>query len=96
MDKREARSILGQRIAELRRESYDSLKAKWLDQPDCEQITGDSGARYQVEIQAFWDDHHEPEGNLRVSASIDDGGWRALFPLVEDFIVAPDGSLIGE
>lgn len=42
------------------------------------------------EVQAFWDD--EPDGAIRVMASIDDGGWRAFVPLTEDFILAPDGT----
>lgn len=95
MDKHEARRILARRIAELRTESYERLKSHWLHQPDCEQITAESGAEYQVEIEALWDD--ESAGHLRLVASIDDGGWRALMPITEGFIVAaPDGSFIGE
>lgn len=94
MDKHEARRILDRRIAELRNEPYERLKSHWLRQPDCEQITADSGAEYQVEIEAFWDD--ESAGHLRLVASIDGGGWRALVPTTGGFIVAPDGSFIGE
>lgn len=94
MDKHEARRILDRRIAELRTEPYESLKSHWLHQPDCEQITAHSGTEYQVEIEAFWDD--EAVGHLRLVASIDDGGWRALVPITEGFIVAPGGSFIGE
>jgi len=28
--------------------------------------------------------------------SIDDGGWRAFFPTTESFIMAPNGSFVGE
>jgi hypothetical protein len=28
--------------------------------------------------------------------AIDDGGWRSFAPLADDFIVAPDGSFVGE
>ena len=94
MNRDEARSILRVRVAELHREPYDFLKSNWLGQPDCEEITGDSGAEYQVEIEAFWDD--ETAGHLRLVASIDDGGWRSLTPLTDDFIIAPDGFFIGE
>jgi hypothetical protein len=94
MDKLEARRILDRRIAELREEPYERLKSHWLHQPDCEQITADSGAKYQVEIEALWDD--EFAGHLRLVASIDDGGWRALVPITEGFIVASDGSFVGE
>jgi hypothetical protein len=66
MNRDEARSILRGRVAQLRREPYDRLKSNWLGQPDCEQITGDSGVEYQVEIEAFWDD--ETAGHLRLIA----------------------------
>lgn len=96
MDKHEARTILARRIAELRQLPYDSLKSTWLGQADSEGVVGVSGALYQLEIQVFWDDLHEVEGNLRVSVAIDDGGLRALAPLSDGFIVAPDGSFVGE
>jgi hypothetical protein len=53
-----------------------------------------SGVEYQIEIEAFWDD--QAAGHLRLVASIDDGGWRALAPITDGFVVAPDGSFIGE
>lgn len=49
---------------------------------------------YQGEVQVFWDD--KPNGAIRVMASIDDGGWRAFVPLTADFILAPDGTFVGE
>jgi hypothetical protein len=55
---------------------------------------GESGTRYQAEIEVVWDDKRD--GNLRVFAAIDDGGWRAFAPLTNSFIVAPDGSFVGE
>jgi len=34
---------------------------------------------------------------MRVFISIDDGGWqRIICPITDDFIIAPDGSFIGE
>ncbi len=49
---------------------------------------------YQVETVAVWDGGKE--GDLRVMVTVDDGGWRAFVPLSEHFILAPDGSLVGE
>ncbi|MGH2720720.1 MAG: hypothetical protein ACRDJO_03835 [Actinomycetota bacterium] len=92
MDKAEARALLAQVIDELRRRSRAELLA--LSQPECRELIGPSGHWYQVEAQSFWDD--KPENNLRVLACIDDGGWRAFSPLCDDFIVAPDGSFVGE
>jgi hypothetical protein len=94
MDKHEAQRILARRIEELRTEPHNLLKSRWLGQPDCEQVVADSGVEYQVEIEAFWDD--QAAGHLRLVASIDDGGWRALAPITDGFVVAPDGSFIGE
>ncbi|MEI2731013.1 MAG: hypothetical protein V9G08_03230 [Dermatophilaceae bacterium] len=48
-----------------------------------------------VSIDAFWDNPKRKD-NLRVALSIDDGGRRAFMPLTESFIVAPDGTFIGE
>jgi hypothetical protein len=91
MSRQEARDILARRVAELRQESYESLKSKWLDQPDCEQVTGASGKEYGVEVQAFWDDPQDP-GNLRVVVSV--GAY--FRPPTDGFIVAPDGAFVGE
>jgi len=46
-----------------------------------------SGKGYQIEIQAFWDTN--PDGDLRIIGSIDDGWWRAYFPLTDGFVVSP-------
>ena len=73
-------------------ESYESLRDRWLDDPDCEEIAATGGTVYQVEIEAFWDGHKAPNGNLRVMVSA--GSW--LMPPTECFIIAPDGSFIGE
>jgi hypothetical protein len=95
VDEVEARSVLDRRVADLRRQSYVDLKAAWFKQPDCEQIQGLSGAEYQVEVEALWDDRDAQ--TLRILASVDDGrGWRAFSPLTDSFIVAPDGSFVGE
>jgi hypothetical protein len=88
----EARQLLAAKLAELRRRSYSDLLR--LMEPEGLEVAGPSGVTYQLEVEAFWDD--EPQRNLRVLASIDDGGWRAFHPLTDDFIVAPDGSFVGE
>lgn len=58
------------------------------------EVPGNSGQVYQLEIQAFWDD--KAQRNVRVVAAIDSGGWDAMSPQSDDFIVAPDGSFVGE
>ena len=93
MDKDEAREILAGVIAGLRERSYGQLR-KLLDASEMREATGRAGATYQIEVQSFWDD--APAGNLRVTAAIDDGGLSAFKPLSDDFIIAPDGSFVGE
>lgn len=93
MDDREATHILAQELAKYRRETYTDLQ-RLLKEVDAYEIVGPSGADYQIEIQAIWDD--EPNGNLRVLGAIDDGGLRAYVPLTDDFILSPLGEFIGE
>jgi hypothetical protein len=94
VDKVEASNILGAELEPLRSASYSDLLARLLDQQESFERVGASGNSYTIELRAFWDG--EPQGNLRVRAMINDGGWRAFAPLVEDFIRAPDGSFIDE
>ena len=67
-----------------------------MDAPQVEthEVLGESGAVYQVETQVFWDG--PPDDDVRVIASIDDGGWSAFMPMSQDFIMAPDGGFVGE
>jgi len=93
MDTTEARAILAEQLARYRTNSYARLR-DLIDSQDVLEIRGPSGAVYQLEIEAVWDER--PEGNLRVIGSIDDRGVRALVPITDDFILAPNGSFIGE
>ncbi len=95
MNDQEARTLLLLHLEQWRGRSWAELRVLVLldDQETCE-VTGPSGVRYQIEVQAFWDD--QPEGNIRVLGGIDDGGVRAYFPLCTDFIKAPSGAFIGE
>jgi hypothetical protein len=50
---------------------------------------------YQVEIEAVWAD--QPNGPLLLIASIDDGHfWRALSPITDSFVMAPDGAITSD
>lgn len=91
----EAKSLLDGVVAELRGEPYRTLVARYLHESDERTVVAESGVQYQVEVQAFWDSPRQP-GNLRVIMAIDDGGRHAYRPLSSDFIVAPDGSFVGE
>jgi len=95
MNKEEATSILVERLGQLRKCSYAELKQMVEDRiSKREELVGQSGNNYQIEIQAFWD--HKPDGQIRVRGSIDDGGWSAFLPVISDFIMAADGSFVRE
>ena len=91
MDKAEARSILAKERAKFATRSYDELVAL-IKYTEFENVAGESGANYQIEINVFRDS--KPDGDLRIMASIDDGGWRACFPLTDSLIMKPDGALL--
>ena len=93
MDRDEARAMLADVVSELRARSYDELRGL-IGDPQTQELAGSGGTTYQVEVQVFWDD--KAERNLRVLGSIDDGGLSAFKPLTDDFIIAPDGSFVGE
>ena len=65
-----------------------------LDETKHIEVSGPTGAKYQLEIQVMWD--YKPDGDLRIIGAIDDGGWRAFVPLTESFIMRPNGTLVGE
>ena len=90
----EARTLVEQALQVLREQPYEALVERLLNKQKVSEIVSASGTRYQIEVTAFWD---SPKNrNLRVLGAIDDGGWRAFKPLSTDFIMAPDGSFVGE
>lgn len=93
MNRFEAKRILVGELKRVRDRSYADLRRLIADQENYE-VKGSSGVPYQLEISAVWDD--EPDQDLRVIVSIDDGGLRAFCPLGSSFILAPDGSFVGE
>ena len=93
MDNAEASSLLKDHLAAYRTHSYSELQTLF-GKPQVAELRSASGRSYQVEVEVFWDGR--PGGALRVRGSIDDGGRRALRPLSDDFILAPDGHFVGE
>jgi hypothetical protein len=88
-----ARDLLLLELSAWRTRSYAEL-VKSIRHTHCAEATGVDGKRYQIEVEVFWDS--KPGGAVRVMGAIDDGGFRAFRPHTEDFIMAPDGSFIGE
>ena len=95
MNKLEAKQILSEQLNNLRKLSYEEL-CKFIGKEYIKllEIVGNSGIKYQIEIKVFWDD--KPGRDVRVAGAIDDGGWRAFFPMTDSFIVAPSGEFVGE
>jgi hypothetical protein len=94
LNREEATTILRERIERLRDLSYRELLF-YRDNPTAEEVIAPSGQAYQIEVEALWDDR--PDSDLRVIAAIDDGRLRStIMPLVQDFIIRPDGSFVGE
>jgi len=80
-------------LRELRKRPYDDL-VSFMGHPQTKEVTGGDGKNYQLEAEVFWDG--KKGGDIRVIVAGDDGGWRAFKPLTSDFIMAPDGSFVGE
>jgi hypothetical protein len=93
MDEAEAHHILASELNKYRawkREALVRLIDDRLDYP----IKAPSGVTYNMDVQAVWD--AEPNEDLRVMVAIDDGGPSVYVPMVDGFIVAPDGTFVGE
>ena len=93
MDTAAAQRVLDKWVAKLRTEPYRALASR-VGSTTTDKIPRDGERSWQVEVQVFWDD--EPNGNVRVMVSIDDGGLRAFVPITNDFIKSPSGEYIGE
>ena len=95
MDEAEAKSILNAELSRLRQLTFAQLMERYLDETEAFEVKAASGAEYQIEVEAFWDDPRKPGENLRVMAAIDDGrGWRSISPLTDDFIMTPEGTFL--
>ena len=93
MDSVAAQRVLDQWLTKLRAVSYRELASR-VDSVTTDEVVRDSERSWQLEIQVFWDD--QPNGNVRVMVSVDDGGLRAFVPLSGSFIKAPSGEFVGE
>jgi len=90
----EARGFLTAQLADYRGLSYAQLVAL-IGEPSIRELTGESGTQYQLEIEPIWD--HKKGGLVRVLGMITDGTLRSFVsPWTDDFLVAPDGSFVGE
>ena len=93
MDTVAAQRVLAEWLTKLRAVPYRELAAR-VNAVTTDEVPRDSERSWQLEIQVLWDD--EPNGNVRVIVSIDDGGLRAFVPMTKGFIKSPSGEFIGE
>ena len=94
MNKSEARKILSEQLARFSGRSYSEVvPLVEAQRVETYEVRGESGTRYQIEIQFFWDDR--PGDTIRVMGSIDDGGFRAFVPLTDSLLTTrPDSSSV--
>jgi len=93
VDNVEALGMLREHLRGYRQRTYRDLVGLVGTRAVAE-LGGPSGAVYQIEVAVHWD--HRPGGAIRVLGAVDDGGWRALVPVTDDFILAPDGTFTGK
>ena len=91
MSTAEAKSVLLNELAKYRKRTYREL-CFLVDMPEAYFVSAPSGTRYQVEVEGIW--NSEPNEVLRVHGMIDGGGINPRHPMVECFLIKPDGELI--
>lgn len=91
MSDEEAKGVLRAEVIKLRPSGYEGLVERLAGKKETLEVVGLSGTTYHVELEGFWDD--EEHRNLRVVASIDDGGLRAFLPFTDSFTVGPTGAI---
>lgn len=95
MDKAEAQNLMTESLAPHRAQSYAEL-ASQVGAVSAFQTKGPSGTEYNVEIMIVWNTPGV-KANIRVTAFVDDGRWPSwFFSKGGGFIMAPDGSFVGE
>ena len=78
-------------LLKLQAAGYDKLADRLAGKQERSNVKALSGATYHVELEGFWDDKEHRD--LRVVASIDDGGLRAFLPFTDAFTISPSGSI---
>jgi hypothetical protein len=87
----EAKAALRAEFLRLQAAGYTELAGRLAGKQERSDLTSPSGATYHVELEGFWDDQEHRD--LRVVASIDDGGLRAFLPFTDAFTISPSGSI---
>ena len=92
-----ARSIVSTQLAAYRAKSFQELSLLVGDDDHpAGEVQGDDGLTYWLEIEVFCDNPDSSGQVLRVRASICGGGVDYQAPLCDDFLIAADGTFVGE
>jgi hypothetical protein len=91
MSDEEAKAVLRAEFLKLQAAGYDKLTERLAGKQERSDVIALSGSTYHVELEGFWDDKERRD--LRVVASIDDGGLRAFLPFTDAFTISPSGSI---
>jgi hypothetical protein len=91
MSDEEAKGVLRAEFLKLQAAGYDKLAERLAGKHERSDVIALSGANYHVELEGFWEDKEHRD--LRVVASIDDGGLRAFLPFTDAFTISPSGSI---
>ena len=106
--KKEARQIISAMVEQYRDKPYEELTAMVGAEPITGEVIGESGRKYQYEIQVIWDDCKK--GDVRLMGSIDPTPALSIFhpvPLLkwipltisfanDSFIKNAQGQFVGE
>ena len=93
MNREQAHAVARSALAGYRAEPYHAL-LRLIDEPDVMERKAPDGTEYTVEVSAIWET--EPQGRLLVLAAVSYSLWTDFAPVCDDFIIAPDGSFVGE
>jgi len=91
MSDAEMKAMLTAESAKLRAVGYSELAERFAGKQERIELIAASGDSYHVEFEGFWDDDEQVD--LRVVASIDDGGLRAFLPFTDAFTITPAGTI---
>lgn len=86
MNTEEAEQILKEELDYFNEMPYAELRDRIGENSSSERTTT-SGRSYQLEVLIVWDS--KSQDAIRITVSIDDGGWRAFFPLTESIFKLP-------
>ena len=94
-----AYDFISKEITVLRAQTYADLVER-IGKCEHKEFVGQDGNLYQLEIEVLYDSGGlfglKRGSDIRVMVCADGGGVSAMLPVSDSFIMAPDGSFVGE